>query len=355
MSHNEFFPPHDGIGLRELAAHLGAELLDESAGDRVIRSIAPVVRARTEQICYLLSRKARQELETCQASAIICDPGLASLVPSHIPVLATKSAHAAFAMAGALLHPQAMRPVLTTSTGEGVSPAAYVDPTAHLEDGVTVEPMAVIGARAHIGAGTRIGPGVMIGPDVQIGRDCSIAGGASVIAALIGNNVIIHNGVRVGQDGFGFAPGPRGMLKMVQVGRVIIQDNVELGANTTVDRGAMDDTVIGEGTKIDNQVQIAHNVQIGRHCGIAAGVGIAGSTKVGNGVLIGGASGINGHISIGDGAQIAAMSGVVASVPPGVIYGGIPARPMRDFLREMAEKMAHSDDRAKRKGEKTND
>jgi UDP-3-O-[3-hydroxymyristoyl] glucosamine N-acyltransferase len=114
----------------------------------------------------------------------------------------------------------------------------------------------------------------------------------------------------------------------------------------------MDDTVIGEGTKIDNQVQIAHNVQIGRHCGIASGAGIAGSTKIGNGVLIGGASGINGHITIGDGVQIGAMSGVVADVPPGARYGGIPARPMKDFLREVAEKMARSDERAKRKGEK---
>ncbi|SFB49056.1 UDP-3-O-[3-hydroxymyristoyl] glucosamine N-acyltransferase [Rhizobium sp. NFR07] len=355
MDHNEFFPPHDGVSLRALAAHLGVELLDDSAGDRVIRSVAPVSRAQEGQVCYLLSRKNRHELETCHASAIICDPGLANIVPSHIPVLTTKAAHAAFAMAGALLHPQAMRPVLTTSAGEGISPAAYVDPTAHLEEGVTVEPMAVIGARAHIGSGTRIGPGVVIGPDVQIGRDCSIAGGASVISALIGNGVIIHNGARIGQDGFGFAPGPRGMLKIVQVGRVVIQDNVEIGANTTVDRGAMDDTVIGEGTKIDNQVQIAHNVHIGRHCGIASGAGIAGSTKIGNGVLIGGASGINGHITIGDRVQIAAMSGVVADIPAGLIYGGIPARPMRDFLREMAEKMAQSDDRAKRKGEKTND
>jgi UDP-3-O-[3-hydroxymyristoyl] glucosamine N-acyltransferase len=136
---------------------------------------------------------------------------------------------------------------------------------------------------------------------------------------------------------------------------VIIQDNVSIGANTTVDRGAMDDTVIGEGTKIDNQVQVAHNVRIGRHCGIASGVGIAGSAHIGNGVLIGGASGINGHITIGDGVQVAAMSGVVASISPGLVYGGIPARPMKDFLREMADKMASVDERAKRKGETKND
>ncbi len=355
MDANEFFPPHHGVSLRELAARLGAELLDESAGGRTIRSIAPVGRAGEGEICYILSRKSKHELETCQASAILCDASIRPIIPDHIPVLLTKSPMTAFAVAGAILHPIAMRPAPVTSAAPGISPAAYVDPTAKLEPGVEVEPMAVVGARAEIGAGTRIGAGSVVGADVKIGRDCTIASGSSVIAALIGNNVIIHNGARIGQDGFGNAPGPKGMLKLVQIGRVIIQDNVEIGANTTVDRGAMDDTVIGEGTKIDNQVQIAHNVRIGRHCGIAAGVGIAGSTRIGNGVLIGGAVAINGHISIGDGVQLAAFSGVVGSIPAGSIYGGIPARPMKDFLREMAEKMAQSDERAKRKGEKKND
>ncbi|BCH54534.1 UDP-3-O-(3-hydroxymyristoyl)glucosamine N-acyltransferase [Agrobacterium vitis] len=348
MEHETFYPPHAGVSLKELADRLGAELLQDEAGDRVIRLVSPVYRAKPSDICYILSRRNKAELETCDAGAILCDAALRSLIPEHIPVLLTKNPHAAFALAGQFLHPEGKQPLPVARPGApDISPAAFVDPTARLEDGVVVEPMAVIGADVEIGAGSLIGAGAVIGRGVKIGRDCSIAAGTSIIASYIGNGVIIHNGARIGQDGFGYAPGSRGMVKIVQIGRVIIQDNVEIGANTTIDRGTMDDTVIGEGTKIDNQVQIAHNVRIGRHCGIVAQVGIAGSTVIGDGVLIGGGSGVNGHIKIGDGVQIAAMSGVIGDLPPGEKFGGIPARPLGDFLRDCAQIMGRSEGKSK--------
>jgi UDP-3-O-[3-hydroxymyristoyl] glucosamine N-acyltransferase len=351
MEQTGFFLPHDGVKLWELAQFLGAEVADPKHAEVLIRSVSPVSRAKAGDLCYVISKRSKDELATCKASAVLCSAALQAIVPPHVPVLVSKNAHAAFAMAGGLLYPNALQPLPLLSDNAGVSERAAVDPTARLESNVAVEPFAAIGAHAEIGEGTRIGTGAIIGPGVKIGRNCSIAAGASVLCALVGNSVIIHNGARIGQDGFGYAPGPRGMIKIVQVGRVIIQDHVEIGANTTIDRGTMDDTVIGEGTKIDNLVQIGHNVRIGRHCAVVSQVGIAGSAVIGDGVQIGGHSGIKGHITIGDGVQIAAMSGVISDIPAGERYGGIPARPVQDFLREVAAVMMRTTS-AKKTGEK---
>lgn len=353
MIPSEFFPPHEGMRLADFAGALDLHLADPATAGRIVRSVSPIYRGVEGDVCYILSRKNRAELETCRASAIICGEEMASLIPDTIAVLLSKNPHLAFARAGALLHPSALAPAANVP-GTGVSALAVVHPDAKLEEGVSVEPYAVIGEHAAIGAGTRISAGAIIGAHVKIGRDCSIGAQASVLCSYIGNNVIIHNGVRIGQDGFGYAPGPGGFEKIVQIGRVIIQDRVEIGANATIDRGTMDDTVIGEGTKIDNSVMIGHNVQIGRHCGIVAGVGIAGSTRIGNGVLIGGKVGITGHVTIGDGAQLAGMTGVATDLPAGGKYGGIPARPMKDFLRDSVEMLAKSE-LNRRKGKKAHE
>jgi UDP-3-O-[3-hydroxymyristoyl] glucosamine N-acyltransferase len=211
-----------------------------------------------------------------------------------------------------------------------------VHPSARLEAGVVVDPFAAIGSRAEIGAGTLIGSGAVIGPDVCVGRLCTVGAGATIQNALIGDRVIIHPGARIGQDGFGYLPDAKGHQKIPQIRRVIIQDDVAIGANTTIDRGSTRDTVIGEGTKVDNLVQIAHNVSIGRHCLIATQTGLAGGVTVGDFVMMGARVGIADHVVIGDRAMLADQSGVTTNIPSGARYGGAPAEPSREAVATVA-------------------
>jgi UDP-3-O-[3-hydroxymyristoyl] glucosamine N-acyltransferase len=180
-----------------------------------------------------------------------------------------------------------------------------------------------------------IGPGAVIGPGVCIGRQCSIGPNVSIIHAFVGDRVIIHPGCSIGQDGFGFEMGGGGHRKVPQIGRVIIQDDVEIGAGTTIDRGAIRDTVIGEGTKVDNLVQVGHNVSIGRHCIVVSQTGISGSATLADFVVLGARVGVSNHVTIGEGAQIAALSIVADDVPPGARWGGAPAKPARLWAREL--------------------
>jgi UDP-3-O-[3-hydroxymyristoyl] glucosamine N-acyltransferase len=195
---------------------------------------------------------------------------------------------------------------------------------------------AIVGREARIGAGTTIAAGAVVGYRVFVGRNCYVGPGATVTHALIGDRVILHAGARIGQDGFGYAMSGEGHYKVPQVGRVIIGDDVEIGANSTIDRGFLMDTVIGEGTKIDNLVQIAHNVVIGCHCVIVSQSGIAGSAQLGDFVIMGAHSGVVEHVKIGDGAQIAGMAHVKDDVVAGARMGGTPARPFREWAREVA-------------------
>ena len=338
-----FFEPVSGLTVGDIAQEINCELADESQVGVEIQSVGPIEAAQAGSLTFIDNPKYVEALSITEATAVICAKRYVKSLPDGVIGLVSSQPYTSFALAMAMLYPAGMRPLPVVANG--IAPGAYVDPAALLENNVTVEHGAVIGPGAHIGQGSLIGPNVSIGSGVQIGRNTSISGGASVVHSVIGDNVIIQSGVRIGCDGFGFAMGSGGHKKIPQVGRVVIQDHVEIGANSCVDRGSNRDTVIGEGTKIDDLVMIGHNVVIGRHCVLVAQSGIAGSTELGDYVVLGGQSAVIGHVKIGSGAQIAGLSGVSGDVAPGARLGGVPARNIKHWLREFtrlkreAEKM----------------
>ncbi|MDE3177815.1 MAG: UDP-3-O-(3-hydroxymyristoyl)glucosamine N-acyltransferase [Pseudomonadota bacterium] len=330
-----FFPAALSPTLSEIAAWTGASLADPSRAAERIGDVAAIDAAGPGDLTFLDNPRYLPQLAATRAAAVFVHAKYAGATPPACAALVTPQPYRAIAETMAKLFPSAARPA-SGFEERGVSAAAHVHPTARLEANVIVDPGAVIGPEAEIGAGAMIGANAVIGPRVRIGRDAAIGANATIACALIGDRVIVHPGAHIGQDGFGFAMGPRGHLKVPQIGRVVIQDDVEIGAGATIDRGANRDTVIGEGTKIDNLVQIGHNVVIGRHCVIVSQVGISGSCVIDDFVALGGQVGLAGHLHIGAGAQIGAASGVMNDVPAGQRWFGIPAQPAREHFREIA-------------------
>ncbi|SON54944.1 UDP-3-O-acylglucosamine N-acyltransferase [Hartmannibacter diazotrophicus] len=332
MSDPKFFHPVRSLTAAEIAEFVGGTLASGDPETR-IDAVAPIGDAGPGQLTFLDNPRYAPQLRETRAAICICAAKYAAMAPEGVAVIVAAAPYRASAQVVQALFPDATK--LKGSFGnEGIHPSAVVDPSARLEAGVTVEPGAVIGPEVEIGSGTVVCANAVIGKGVRIGRDGYVGPGASVLYALVGNRVILHPGCRIGQDGFGFAMGPGGHLKVPQIGRVIIQDDVEIGANTTIDRGSNRDTIIGEGTKIDNAVQVGHNVVVGRHCVIVSQSGISGSTRLDDYVALGGQAGLSGHLHIGMGAQVAGNSGVADDIPAGERWMGSPAKPIRQFMKE---------------------
>jgi UDP-3-O-[3-hydroxymyristoyl] glucosamine N-acyltransferase len=352
MAQPTFFANPPPKTLADIATLAGAHLADPARAGQTIRGLASLDEAGPPHLTFFDNPRYADQLAATRAGACIVGERSEADVPAHVAVLRAAEPFRAFVQVARELHAQALRPQSWFGI-EGIAPSAVIDPSAHLEDGVVVEPLAVIGADVEIGAGTIVGAGAVIGPGVKIGRDCNVGARTAIQCALIGNDVLIHPGCCIGQDGYGFVfSGPDGHLKVPQTGRVLIQNDVEIGAGTTIDRGSLCDTVIGEGTKIDNQVQIGHNVIIGRHCLLAAQIGLAGSLTIGDNVALGAKVGINNHLKIGDGAQVTAMSAVKDDIPADGHWGGYFAKPTTQWFREIAavERLAR-DNEADLKGE----
>jgi UDP-3-O-[3-hydroxymyristoyl] glucosamine N-acyltransferase len=331
-----FLPPNRTLTIEEVAKLTRAKPREGDPLDHRIENIAPLDTAGAADISFLDNTKYLAAFAVTRAGACLVSPRFAASAPRKVVVLVTPEPYRAFIAVARALFPAALRPSSLFAANGEQAVGAHVHSSARLEAGVTVDPLAVIGPRAEIGAGTLIAAGAAIGPDVSIGRDCAIGAGATILNAVIGDRVIVHPGVRIGQDGFGYLPSLEGHQKIPQTRRVIIQDDVEIGANTTIDRGSTRDTTIGEGTKIDNLVQIAHNVSIGRHCLIAGQAGLSGSVNVGDFVVMAGKVGIADHVTIGAGATLGAQSGVMTNVPAGARWIGSPAQPVRDFMKGVA-------------------
>jgi UDP-3-O-[3-hydroxymyristoyl] glucosamine N-acyltransferase len=329
MADPRFFAVAGPFTLSQLAERIGAEIAGAADPALLLRDVAPLETAGPDCLTFLDNKKYVEAFTLSAAGAAIIHPDMAPLAPPGMALLLSPKPYRAYALAAQAFYPQsAPRP--------GIAPTALIDPSARVGERCEIAANVVLGARVEIGDDCRIGANTVIDDGVVIGEGTRIGPNVTLSHCLIGKRVTLYPGVRIGQDGFGFAPDPGGHVKIPQLGRVIVGDDVEIGANSTIDRGAGPDTVIGDGTMIDNLVQIGHNVTLGRCCVIVAQVGISGSTKLGDFVMIGGQGGLAGHLTIGDGARIAAQSGVMRDIPPGGSVFGYPAMPSKEFWRQLA-------------------
>lgn len=351
MEHPGFFEKAGPFSLPDIATKLQAELGPLSGTTIYIEDVKPLSVAGPQHLAFFDNPKYLSQLSETRAGGCLVAPAFADRVPQTTAILQTKAPYTAFAQALRLFYTDALGP-FGSKSGDERHDGGPIHPSARIDESVIIEPGAIVGREAQIGRGTTVAAGAVVGYRVVVGDDCYIGPNVTVTHAIVGDRVILHAGVRIGQDGFGFAMSSEGHLKVPQVGRAIIGNDVEVGANTTIDRGALNDTIVGEGSKIDNLVQIGHNAVLGRHCIIVAQTGIAGSAQLGDFVVMGGHSGVIGHVKIGSGAQIAGMAHVKDDVSPGARMGGTPAVPFKEWAREVAmvKRLAAPDATRRRKG-----
>ena len=326
--------PRDGrffghAGPRSVAQVAEAAGLAVPASGLMLEGVASLQAAGPTEVSFLDNRRYLAALSQTRAGAVIVHPDFVARVPPGTLPLATPEPYLAWALAAALFHPPApVRP--------GIHPSAVVDPAATVDPTAELGPLCVVEAGAVIGPRCRVGPGAVVGEAVQMGADCRIGANASLSHALLGARVYIYPGARIGQEGFGFATGPAGFVTVPQLGRVLIEDDVEVGANSTVDRGSIQDTVIGAGSRIDNLVQLGHNAQLGRCCVVVSQAGVSGSTVLEDFVVVAAQAGLAGHLRIGTKARVGAQAGVMRDVAAGTDVLGSPALPIREFFRNVA-------------------